>query len=120
MHIRRIIVVLLYCITVLLTAVKAYSDKRIPEKFKSMVRYGRSSKSSSNERDTKPINVRRGDAFLVGTRFGKRSSWNPNASLVYSVSASPFQKHEPLSCTWVGLSNFYKCRSRKDSLTTMD
>ncbi|CAH1980301.1 unnamed protein product [Acanthoscelides obtectus] len=81
-----------------------------PSSFKTMLRFGRSSNSNS-DKDLKPVNVYpRADAFFLGPRYGKRSVWGPNP---LSMTCG---EESDMSCSWVGLSNLYRCIQRKDML----
>ncbi|RZC32873.1 RYamide preprohormone, partial [Asbolus verrucosus] len=111
MHARKVTVLLVYILTVLLSVAvaKRYSaDKRVQNlsTFKTMMRYGR---GGPNEKENK-VNIHpRADAFFLGPRYGKRSSWSPNASLVYPVSAPLCGVDEDLSCAYTGISDLYRC-----------
>ncbi|XP_063918775.1 RYamide neuropeptides [Zophobas morio] len=118
MHARKVIVVLVYILTVLvsLAVAKRYSsEKRVQNlsTFKTMMRYGRAG-PTSNQKENK-VNIHpRADAFFLGPRYGKRSSWSPNASLVYPVSSTPLcGLDEDLSCAYTGISDLYRCTPRK-------
>ncbi|CAH1980304.1 unnamed protein product [Acanthoscelides obtectus] len=108
MHARRVVILFVYLSTVFLAVAiaKGYPpDKRIqsPSSFKTMLRFGRSSNSNS-DKDLKPVNVYpRADAFFLGPRYGKRSVWGPNP---LSMTCG---EESDMSCSWVGLSNLYRC-----------
>ncbi|KAJ3637459.1 hypothetical protein MTP99_000916 [Tenebrio molitor] len=116
MHARKVIVLLVYILTVLVSVAvtKRYtSDKRVQNlsTFKTMMRYGRAG-PNPNEKESK-VNIHpRADAFFLGPRYGKRSSWSPNASLVYPVSTPLCGLDEDLSCAYTGISDLYRCTPR--------
>ncbi|XP_019869197.1 RYamide neuropeptides-like [Aethina tumida] len=119
MYAKKALVLLLYFLTVFLTfaVAKGYlSDKRAQaNSFQTMMRYGRAGSTNNYYKDGKYVKVNpRADAFHLTTRYGKRSSWSPNSSLVYPVS-SPCVEDEDLSCTYTGISDLYRCTTRKDS-----
>ncbi|EFA05855.1 RYamide neuropeptides precursor [Tribolium castaneum] len=117
MHARKLIVVLVYILTVLVSVAvsKRYtSEKRVQNlaTFKTMMRYGRGGPSPNNKENK--VNIRpRADAFFLGPRYGKRSGWSPNASLVYPVSTPLCGLDEDLSCAYTGISDLYRCTPRK-------
>ncbi|CAH0551897.1 unnamed protein product [Brassicogethes aeneus] len=124
---RRTIVLLVYFLIAFLAGslAKGYlSDKRAQAgSFKTMMRYGRSnSKNFINPgKDGKYYKViPRAEAFHIMSRYGKRSSWSPNSSLVYPVPKSRCIEGENLSCSFTGISNFYRCNVRKEPTTNFD
>lgn len=51
---------------------------------------------------------------MVDFRYGKRSSWSPNASLVYPISTPLCGLDEDLSCAYTGIADLYRCTPRYD------
>ncbi|XP_060536031.1 RYamide neuropeptides-like [Cylas formicarius] len=90
-------------------ATKEYtSSKRMQEspKFKTMFRYGRSSNKEVNIVNVHP----RADSFyLGGPRYGKRSTKLklPNGKLFSPPTICRVNR----SCTYLGVSNLYRCTS---------